>query len=75
METCIFLKEMKMVDINPIFKKDNSTKKENFGPMSVLPSTSKIFEKIMYKQIYAHMTSILSPLLCGFREGHSLLKI
>ena len=25
----------------------------------------------MYKQIYNHMKSILSPLLCGFREGYS----
>ena len=33
----------------------------------------------MYKQIYNHMKSILSPLLCGFREGystqHALLRL
>ena len=55
---------MKQADITPIFKKDNSTKKNNYSPISVLPSTSKIFERIMYKQIYNHMKSILSPLLC-----------
>ena len=69
---------MKQADITPIFKKDNSTKKKNYRPISVLPSTSKIFEIIMYKQIYNHMKSILS-LLCGFREGystqHALLRL
>ena len=60
-----------MADVNPIFKKDNSTKKENFRPISVLPSTSNTFERFMYKQIYVPMKSILSPLLCGFREGYS----
>ena len=68
---------MIQADITPIFKKLN--KKENYRPISVLPSTSKIFERIMYKQIYNHMKSILSPLLCGFREGystqHALLRL
>ena len=77
--TCTFPSEMKQADITPIFKKDNSTKKKNYRPISVLPSTSKIFERIMYKQIYNHMKSILSPLLCGFREGystqHALLRL
>ena len=77
--TCTFPSEMKQADITPIFENDNSTKKKNYRPISVLPSKSKIFERIMYKQIYNHMKSLLSPMLCGFGEGycsqHALLRL
>ena len=40
---------------------------------------SKVFERILYKQIYAFMTIKFSPNLCGFRKNHkaqySLLKM
>ena len=42
----------KMANVCPIFKNENSTSKENYRPMSVLPSASKIFERIMFNQIY-----------------------
>ena len=43
----------------------------NFRPISVLPTVSKLFERIMDKQIVAHITPFLSSLLCGFRQGYS----
>ena len=39
--------------------------------ISVLPTVSKLFERIMDKQIVAFITPFLSSLLCGFRQGYS----
>ena len=54
-ETYIIPNDTKKADVILIFKQDNSTKIENYRPISVLPSTSKIFERVLCKQIYAHM--------------------
>ena len=39
--------------------------------MSVLPTVSKIFERIMQKQISDYIGKFLSPFLCGYRKGFS----
>ena len=72
----IFPNKMQEADIAPIFKKDRIKKKdatnvENYRPVSVLPSTSKIFERIMQGQIYEYISGKLSPYLCGYRKGYS----
>ena len=60
-----------MADISPAHKQDENTKKENYRPVSILPSVSKIFETIMYNQIEKYMNQHLSEYLCGFRKGYS----
>ena len=62
---------LKMADITPIHKKDETTLKENYRPVSILPSISKIFERDMYEQISLYFENLLSPFLCGFRKGFS----
>ena len=47
------------------------TDKTNFRPVSVLPLLSKVFEKIMYDQLYEYAETFLNKLLCGFRKAHS----
>ena len=37
--------------MSPVFKKKDKTFVENYRPVSVLPTVSKIFERIMQKQI------------------------
>ena len=37
---------MKLADITPVHKKDDTTNKSNYRPVSGLPSGSKIFEKV-----------------------------
>ena len=61
--------DMKLANVSPLFKKNDSTMKQNYRPISVLSSISKVFERIMFKQISLFMTNILSPYLCGFRKG------
>ena len=66
-----FPDELKLADITPIFKKDNPLDKKNYRPISVLPVVSKLFERIIHKQINAYIDNFLSPYLCGFRKGYS----
>ena len=70
---------MKMANVCPIFKKGYSTSEENYRPISVLPSASKVFERIMFNQIYNYIIVKLFPLLSGFRKGystqHALLRL
>ena len=45
-----FLNNVKMAEILPIFKKKGPLNKENYRSVSLLSRTSKVFEKLSYKQ-------------------------
>ena len=66
-----FPDKLKLADVSPIFKADDSTLKFNFRPISVLPALSKVLERIMAKQMTPFANTRLSSLLCGFRDGYS----
>ena len=76
---CQFPSDLKYANVSPLFKKDDNTNKENYRPISILPSISKLFERLMFQQISSHVSSILSPFLCGFRKGynaqHALIRL
>ena len=67
----VFPNSLKLADITPAHKKEETTKKDNYRPISILPTISKIFERKMYNQIYSYIKPHLSPYLCGFRKGYS----
>ena len=58
-----FPDSLKLADITSAFKKGDRTKKDNYRPVSVLASVSKIFERNMYDQISLYMGSYLSILM------------
>ena len=66
-----FPNELKIADITPIFKKEDPLDKTNYRPISILPTVSKIFERILFNQLQRFSNKFLSPLLCGFRKGYS----
>ena len=55
----------------PAHKKKDLTDKTNYRPFSILPLLPKVFEKVMYIQLYDYMKNILTQLLCNFRKAHS----
>ena len=55
----------------PIFKKEDSFEKENYRPVGLLSHMSKVFERILYKQIDTFMTTKFSPYLYCFRKNHN----
>ena len=70
-ESSNFPEPLKMADITPAHKKDETTNKRNYRPVSILPAISKIYERDMYNQINKYMNTHLSSYLCGFRKGYS----
>ena len=66
-----FPENLKLADVTPIFKKKDETFVENYKPVSVLPTVSKILERIIQKQIANYIEKILSPFLCEYRKGFS----
>ena len=63
--------KLKLADITPLFKKLDCSVMENYRPVSILPVVSKIFERIMQKQMNMYVEKYLSPLLCGYRKGYN----
>ena len=70
-ETGDYPDNLKLADITPVFKKKDPLNKINYRPVSVLPSISKLFEKLMQHQLVNYMENYLSPHLCGYRKGYS----
>ena len=62
---------LKLANVTPIFKKGDPTSVKNYRPVSVLPNVSKVFERVMLKQILEQMNKYLSQNLCGYRKGFS----
>ena len=76
---CSIPDKLKWADIVPCYKKDDASDKSNFRPISILPTVSKVFEKILFEQISCFFHDKFSPLLFGFRKGystqHTLLRL
>ena len=70
-EQCIFPEQLKHADVSPVFKNGDATVKKNFRPISVLSSLSKVFERLLLKQILPFIGKRLSSILCAFKKGHS----
>ena len=60
----------KLVDATPIFKKVLKNSKDNYRSVSNLKNLSKVFEKIMYKQMATIMEKYFSKFQCGFRKDY-----
>ena len=71
----IFPNEWKIAKVTPLFKKGSKRELGNYRPISVLPLVSKIFEKIIYHQLYDYLqeNSLLNTYQSGFRSMHSTL--
>ena len=69
----IFPDSLKLAIITPIYKQGNKKLASNYRPISVLSVFSKIFEKLMYKQLsnYLNCNNILYIHQYGFQEGYS----
>ena len=74
METGCMPDALKIAKIIPIFKSKETDQFKNYRPMSLLPSISKIFDKIVYKRLYHFMKSKLSSKQYGFRAKRSTIQ-
>ena len=74
-----FPTSMKYADVISIHKKEDKTDKENYHPISILSNLSKVYERLMYNQIYPYFDTLFSKFQCGFLNGfnaqHCLLAM
>ena len=71
--TGIFPDKLKIAKVVPLHKKDDPSLTDNYRPISLLPSISKLFEKIVFIQLteYLKQNKLLFEGQYGFRENHS----
>ena len=69
----IFPNKLKISKVTPLYKNKENNLLNNYRPISILPSVSKVFERIMHNQIYKHFTSLdlFYKSQYGFRKEHS----
>ena len=74
--TSTYPDQWKVANVTPIFKKGDKQLIKNYGPISLLPICSKIFEKIIFKNLYSYLNTnnLLTTNQSGFRPGDSSLK-
>ena len=70
-----FPDELKIANVVPIHKAGDPKQVSNYRPISILPTLSKLFEKIVHKRLYKFLTkfNILHKSQFGFRSGHSTI--
>ena len=73
--TGIFPREWKASRVTPIFKSGTKRNPSDYRPISVIPCVAKIFEKIIFDQVYEYLNinKLLTSCQSGFRSLHSTL--
>ena len=71
--TGIFPDKLKIGKIVPVYKKGNHKLIDNYRPISLLPTISRIFETVIYSQLYEYIEHhhIMNDSQYGFRKAHS----
>ena len=66
----------KHANVQPVHKKDGRHLKTNYRPISLLPITSKIFEKILFDATYRFLNAnvLISKNQSGFRPNDSTIN-
>ena len=62
---------LKYADITQVCKKGDVRDKKNYRPISTLSNFSKIFEKLIYNQIFEFMNPELPKYITGFWKNHN----
>ena len=66
-----FPNELKHAMLYQSTKKKDKSDKTNYRPVSILPNISKIYEKIIYNELYEYFHDKLFLSQCGFCKGYS----
>ena len=69
----MFSESLKLADVTQVCKKSDPILVLNYRLISVLPTMSKFFERLMHHQVSEYINKRLSPFLRGYRR-ESILK-
>ena len=70
-----FPNELKLADVTPILKKEDPSQAKNYRPVSILLTVSKIFERILHRQVSSYVDQFLSTFMCDYRKGCSRQQV
>ena len=72
-EKGIFTDQIQIAKVTPLFKKGDNALMDNYRPISVLPSFSKILERIICNRLYSFFSenNIFYKKQFGFQKQHS----
>ena len=75
LETSQFPDSWKNARITPILKDGDRAEKSNYRPISVLPVISRLFENLVFNQLYQYLVryNLIHPGQSGFLKLHSTL--
>ena len=73
LETGTFPDQWKEANVTPVHKKKDKQLITNYRPISLLPILAKVFEKIIFKNLYNYLISnnLITKNQSGFRPGDS----
>ena len=73
LETGIFPEKLKLAKVIPVYKKDEKFKLNNYRPISVLPSMSKVVERVIHQQLHSYFDKhkLYFQGQYGFRKDHN----
>ena len=65
--------DWKLAKVSPVFKAGERNDPNNYRPISILSTISRVFEKLVYEQIYNYLTknNLLDSRQSGLRSLHS----
>ena len=62
---------MKRADVAPIFRKGNDNESENYRPVSMSSTFSKVFQKLLFEQVHDYIKNKFTKHRTGFRKSDS----
>ena len=73
LDTGIFPEQWKQANVTPVHKKKDKQTVSNYRPISLLPIFAKIFERIIFKNLYNYFTlnKLITKNQSGFTPGDS----
>ena len=75
--TSSFPRLWKIARISPIPKVNEPLSDADYRPVSILPTLSKVFERLVLNQlvVFINEEALLGPTVSGFRKGHSTTTV
>ena len=74
--TGVFPDQWKEANVTPVHKKNDKQLISNYRPISLLPILAKVFERIIFKNLYNYLISnnLITKNQSGFRPGDSAVN-
>ena len=71
--TKIFPEDLKVLKVVPVYKSGERESLNNYRPIAVLPTIARVFEKLLYGQLYSYLmhNKLLDERQFGFPSLHS----